>query len=400
MTRRSNDGRGRAPWQLAASSALTVAALTIVGATAPDLREHLDVSTAALTVLFVAQMLGAVVGSWLAGTVRHRLMELSPMAAIAGLAVLVAMLAPTLPLFAAAMCAAGVAAFVVNASSQAETMRRAGPARAQAISAFHVWGGAGGAAFPLLIAALLALGFPWQGAFVLLAAGFTAYAVVNRRRHVVPPARAPGARHPPVSRRGWWAVAVAVLGGGLQITFPLYLASLLVDHFGASEAIGSAGVSAYAFGLLAARALGTRLLPRTGADRQLAAAAACLFGGYALLAAASGAAAVFAAGVLLGMGTGQLLPLGMARAAREIGDDRYATGLVFTLNSALQMAVPGAVALLLQFTDLRNALLLTFPIAVAIALATLRSRRPPGARSGHGATSSPPPGGCPPGGRP
>lgn len=353
--------------------------MTIVGATAPDLREHLDVSTAALTAVFVAQMLGAVIGSWLAGTVRHRLTELTPMAAIAGLALLVAMLAPTLPLLALSICVAGVAAFVVNASSQAETMRRAGPARAQAISAFHVWGGAGAAAFPLCVAGLLALGFPWQGAFVLLATGFVAYAVVNRRRHVVPPAREPGARRPRVGRRGWWAVALAVLGGGLQITFPLYLASLLVDRFGASEAIGSAGVSAYAFGLLAARVLGTRLLPRTGADRQLVVAAACLFGGYALLAAAGSAAAVFPAGVLLGMGTGQLLPLGMARAAVEIGDDRYATGLVFTLNSASQMAVPGAVALTLQFTDLRNALLLTLPIAVAIAVATRRSRRPPAA---------------------
>jgi MFS family permease len=376
LTPRSNDGRGRAPWQLATSSALTVSALTVVGATAPDLREHLGVSTAALTIVFVAQMLGAVIGSWLAGNVRHRLMELSPMAAVAAVAVLVAMLAPTLPLFAAAMCAVGVASFVVNASSQAETMRLAGPGRAQAISAFHVWGGSGGVAFPLAIAGLLALDFPWQGAFVILAAGFVAYAVVNRRRHVVPPAREPGERPPRVTRRGWWAVGVAILGGGLQITFPLYLASLLVDRFGASEALASAGVSAYALGLLTARAAGTRLLPRTGPDRQLAAAAASLFAGYALLAVAGAPAAVFAAGILLGLGTGQLLPLGMARAAREIGDDRYASGLVFTLMSAMQMAVPGAVALFLQFTDLRTALLLTLPVAVAVAVATLRSRRP------------------------
>ena len=42
--------------------------MTVVGATAPDLRGRLDVSTAALTVVFVAQMLGAVIGSWLVGT--------------------------------------------------------------------------------------------------------------------------------------------------------------------------------------------------------------------------------------------------------------------------------------------------------------------------------------------
>jgi hypothetical protein len=76
---------------------------------------------------------------------------------------------------------------------------------------------------------------------------------------------------------------------------------------------------------------------------------------------------------------GQLLPLGMARAAREIGDDRFATGLVFSINSAMQMAVPGAVALLLQVAGLRAALLLTFPLAVVICVAVRRSHAP-GAR--------------------
>jgi MFS family permease len=369
---------GRAPARLAASSALTTSAMSVVGATAPDLRVHLGVGTAALTLVFVGQMLGAVVGSWLAGTVRHRVLELSPMAAAAALAVLAAMVSPVLAAMVVAMWAAGVAAFVVNASSQAETMRRAGAGRARALSQFHVWGGAGAAAFPLLVALLLAAGLPWQGAFVALAAGFAAYAIVNRDLHVVPPARAAGARRPKVGTRGRWAVTLAVVGGGLQITFPLYYASLLVDEFGASPALASAGVSAYAAGVLAARALGTATLHRTGADRQLRAACAALLAGYALLAVAPAIPAVFVAGVLLGLGTGQLMPLGMGRAAREIGDDRYATGVVFTLNSALQMAVPGAVAVLLHLTDLRTALVLTLPLALAITLAVLRSRSPRG----------------------
>jgi MFS family permease len=88
-------------------------------------------------------------------------------------------------------------------------------------------------------------------------------------------------------------------------------------------------------------------------------------------------AVVFVAGVLLGLGTGQLMPLGMARAAREIRDDRYATGVVFMLNSAAQMAVPGLVALLLAVTDLRTALLLTLPLALVISVAVLRSRSAP-----------------------
>jgi MFS family permease len=365
---------GRAPARLAASSALTTSAMSVVGATAPDLRVHLGVGTAALTLVFVAQMLGAVVGSWLAGTLRHRLLELSPMAALASLAALAAMVSPALGFMVLAMWAVGVAAFVVNASAQAETMRRAGAGRARALSQFHVWGGAGAATFPLLVAALLALRLPWQGAFVLLAAGFATYALVNRNLRVVPPPRAPGHRRPAVGTRGRWAVTLAILGGGLQITFPLYYASLLVDHFGASAALASAGVSVYAFGVLAARFFGTKLLNRVGADAELRCACGSLLAGYLVLALAPSAAVVFVAGVLLGLGTGQLMPLGMARAAREIHDDRYATGVVFTLNSTSQMAVPGLVAVLLGVTDLRTALVLTLPLALVISVAVLRSR--------------------------
>src|SRR3954453_2683557 len=110
--------RGRAPAPLGAPRAPPPPALSVGGATAPDLRVHLGVGTGALTLIFVAQMLGAVVGSWVAGTVRHRLLELSPMAGLAALCVLAAAASPVLGAMAVAMWAAGVFAFVVNASSQ------------------------------------------------------------------------------------------------------------------------------------------------------------------------------------------------------------------------------------------------------------------------------------------
>jgi MFS family permease len=348
--------------------------MSVVGATAPDLRAHLGVGTAALTLVFVAQTFGALVGSGIAGTLRHQALELSPMAALASFAVLAAMGSPSLGLTVLTMWLVGVAVFVVNASSQAETMRRAGAGRARALSQFHVYGGAGAAAFPLLIAGLLAVGLPWQGAFALLAGGYAVYALVNRNLRVVPPPRPEGHSRPEIGTRGRWAVALAVLGGGLQLTFPLYYASLLVDHYGASAALASAGVSAYAFGVLAARFFGTRLLDRTGAHRQLLWGCGSLLAGYVVLALAPATGAVFVAGALLGVGTGQLMPLGMVRAAREIRDDRYATGVVFTLNAAAQIAVPGLVAVLLAVTDLHTALLLTLPIALVISVAVLRSR--------------------------
>jgi MFS family permease len=98
-----------------------------------------------------------------------------------------------------------------------------------------------------------------------------------------------------------------------------------------------------------------------------------LLTGYAVLAAAAAPGPAFVAAVLLGLGVGPLLPLGMARAAREVGDDRYATGVVFSLNSAMQVAIPAVVALLLQVTGLRAALLLTLPVALVICAAVRAS---------------------------
>ena len=369
-------GGSIAPWQLAASSALTTAVLSVVGATAPELRTALGVGTAALTLAWTGQMLGALAGSWIAGRAHHPLLEISPLAVLAAAALLGAAFAPSLALLVAAMCVAGLGAMAANAGSQAETMRRAGPRRAQALSQFHIWGGAGAVVFPSLVAALLAAGVPWRGAFLLIVTGFLAYAWINRGLRVVPSPRDAVTPPPRITPRGRWAITVAVVGGGLQMTFPLYLASLVVDDFGVSSATGSATIGVYACGVLLARAGGTALLPRLAVGGQLWVSCASLFAGYGLLALADSVPVLMLAAFLTGLGVGQLLPLGMARSAREIGDDRYATGVVFASNSALQLAVPGAVALLLAFTDLRTALLCTAPLAVVIALGVWRSRAP------------------------
>jgi MFS family permease len=370
------------------ASALATSSMSVVGATAPSLRAHLGVSTAALTVAFVAQMLGGLIGSWIAGVARHRILELTPMALLAALALTAAMAAPELALLVAAMLVAGVAGFVANAGAQAETMRRAGAGRARALSQYHIWGGAGAAGFPLVVAALLAAGVPWRSGFALVAAGYLAYALINRRERIVRAPRDRSARRPPVGPRARWSIAVAVLGGGLQFTFPLYLASLLVDRFGASDAVGSAGISVYAFAILAVRVGGTRLFPVFPPDRQLQLSCALLGVGFALLAAASSAGAAIVAAAFLGAGVGQCLPLGMARTGRDIGDERYATGLVFSINSAAQMTVPAVVALMLGVVDLQTALVLLAPIAAVIAVAVWRSGRPlsavPGTRASPG----------------
>ena len=76
-----------APWQLAASSSLMIAMMSVVGATAPDLRAYLGVSTAALTLAFIGQMAGAFAGAVIIARARHRVLELSPLALLAAAAV-------------------------------------------------------------------------------------------------------------------------------------------------------------------------------------------------------------------------------------------------------------------------------------------------------------------------
>jgi MFS family permease len=210
-------GPSPAPWRLAASSALTTAALSVVGATAPDLREALGVSTAALTLAFIGQMLGALAGSWIAGRARYGVLEVSPLALLAAAALAAAALAPTLALLVAAMMLVGLGSMAANVGAQAETMRRAGERRAQALSRFHVYGGAGAAVFPLAFAALLAAGVPHEAAFVLIGAGYVGYGWINRRLRVVPPPRAAGTTHRACRRAGsgrWrspcWAAACSL----------------------------------------------------------------------------------------------------------------------------------------------------------------------------------------------
>ena len=103
-----------------------------------------------------------------------------------------------------------------------------------------------------------------------------------------------------------------------------------------AEAAGTACIAAYALGLLAARAGGTRALPRVPAGRQLWLSGASLLAGYAVLLAAETTALAFAAAVLLGAGVGQLLPLGMARAAMAVTVRLSACTLMPARPSALR----------------------------------------------------------------
>jgi len=367
-------GAVSAPASLCVTSALATAALSLVGTTGPEVREVFATGTEALAAIFVAQTAGTFVGSALVGPLPDRWLQPLPAGGLTAAALLVAAAAPSVWILGAAMAVSGLGAFLLVTAAQAEVARRSPGARARALSAFHVWGGAGALVAPLAFSAVLGLGVSWRIAFVLIAGAFAVYAVWGAARVALQPgARVPSARRPRITRRARWALAVPVLGVGLQLTLGLYLASLLVDDFGASSAAGSAVVGLYALGLLVARVTVSRLGARTEGPAPLRVSAAVLLVAYAGFALSPSAWTTGLAAVALGVGIGPLLPLGMARVAAELEDDRAASALVFALNAVSQVAVPAFVVLLGLAVDLHLALTATAGIAVVVAFAVRSS---------------------------
>jgi len=366
-----------APASLCVTSALATAALSLVGTTGPEVRDAFAVGTEALAALFVAQTLGTLVGSALVGPLPDRWLQPLPAGGLTAAALLVAAVAPSVWVLGAAMAVSGLGAFLLVTAAQAEVARRSPGARGRALSAFHVWGGAGALIAPLAFSAGLGTGVSWRIAFVLIAGAFAAYAGWGAARvQLRPGRRVPSAQRPSLSARARWSLLVPVLGVGLQLTFGLYLASLLVDDFDASSAAGSAVVGLYALGLLASRVVVARLGARTEGPGPLRASAVVLLVAFLGFGASPSAWTTALAAVALGAGIGPLLPLGMARVAAELEDDRAASALVFALNAVSQIAVPAFVVALVVAVDLHLALTATAVFAVVVALAVRLSERP------------------------
>ena len=272
------------------------------------------------------------------------------------------------------MLGAGAAAFVVNTRAQADVSRLAGEARSRELLRFHVWGGAGGFATPLLVAGALALGLSWRAGYWMLAALFLAYAAVAVPALEATAASDVAGRRRRLTASAWLAVASAAGGIAIQVTVPLFLASLLVGAYGAGDAAGTTAVGCFALAVLAGRALAVALLPRLGPDRLLRALTLVALAAYAPLALADSAVAVAAATTLLGAGIGPVMPLAVARAAQVIRDDRSASSLAFTLSGVAQMALPAAVAASTPALGLQGALAGTAVVAAFLVLAVARSQ--------------------------
>lgn len=334
-------------WWLFAPSPLAAAALGLVSAVSPALRADVRIGYAGLAALFVAQTVGTVTGAAVVGLSRSRVMHPIPMSLLAAAALCLCLpqhhLGVLLPLFACT----GFAAFALNARAQSDISLISGTGRTRALSVFHILGGIGAFAFPILIALLLRAGVSWRSVFAVLAIVFVLYALACRAWKVVdhPEGVGIGAIPGLVHGRARAALIVAVLGLGLQAAVPLWIPAIMHDRFGASPASASAVVGLYMLSLVATRIAVTFAIPRFAERLVLVVAALSMVVGHVVLFFAPHPAAMLVATVLLGAGAGPLLPVGIARVVHWSGHDRVGTAAVMSLAAAAQIVLPASVVL-------------------------------------------------------
>src|SRR3954447_23780580 len=154
-----------------------------------------------------------------------------------------------------------------------------------------------------------------------------------------------------------------------------------ITAWGATFVEGAAGVSAdtavalmagYFGGVVAGRALGSRLARRHEAVHLIAVALAVTAAGFAILWPSTAPAQALAGLSLLGFGLGNLFPMGMS-VTIALAPDRaaLASGRAVMVTSFAVLLAPVTVGTLADATSLKAALGVV-PVALALAAATLR----------------------------
>lgn len=343
------------------------------GLVVPHLRDELGLSYSVGGLHVAAFAVGSVVAGLTAAPLerhagRRRLLWLSAAAMTGGTAVLVA--GRTGAVTVGAMLVMGTGGGLLLVTIQALLSDHHGPRRAIALTEANV---AAGVSYVVLIgglslAAVLELG--WRAALVaVLALPPLAWWLTRRERIEAPPALAgEHGRLPPL----FW-IAAAML-------FCTTAAEWCVTAWGASFVEGAADLpvdtavalmSGYFAGVLAGRVIGSRLARRIPAPRLLAAALAVSAAGFALLWPAGAPAPALAGLAIVGLGIGNLFPLGLAVTV-GLAPERaqLASGRAVMAGAAAVLLAPLTVGTLADATSLTAAFAVV-PAMLALAAAGL-----------------------------
>ncbi len=265
-----------------------------------------------------------------------------------------------------AMLVMGIGGGLLLITIQALLADRHGPRRTIALTEANV---AASVAYVLLIGALAlaaATQAGWRAALLaVLALPLVAFALSRRESLRAPP--------PPPKDRGalppafWVAAAMLFCTTGAEWCVTGWGASFVKDAADVSTDTAVTLMGGYFAGVLAGRLTGSILARRHSAHRLLAGALALTAVGFAILWPATGPATAFAGLLVLGMGLGNLFPLGLSVTVGLAPDHaQLASSRAVLVTSAAVLLAPLTVGALADATSI-SAALGVVPVSLALA---------------------------------
>jgi MFS family permease len=219
----------------------------------------------------------------------------------------------------------------------------------------------------LSLAAALQLG--WRVALLAsLVVPIVAWWCSRRVSMEAPPSHAVAGRLPVVV---WIAAAMLFCTTAAEWCVTAWGATFVQDAAGVSSATAVAVMAGYFGGVLVGRTLGSRLARRYGAARLLAIALGVTAAGFGVLWPSTAPVPSLAGLSLLGIGLGNLFPMGVSLAvALAPGQSALASGRVVAMSSFAVVLAPLTVGTLADVTSLKMALGVV-PVMVVLAAAGL-----------------------------
>lgn len=265
----------------------------------------------------------------------------------------------------------GLGGGLVLATVQAGLADHHADRRAVALTEANV---AAAVSYLALVGALLlaaGLGLDWRAALLAsLAVPATAW-LVNRRTRVEPVSQGEtgsGGRLPMVF---WVAAAMLMCATAAEWCIAAWGATYVQQALDSTADGAVAVMAGYFVGVLGGRVLGSRLTRRHDPAPLFAVALAVALLGFAVLWPSTGPAQSAVGLTLLGVGLGNLFPMGLSVAvALAPGRAGLASGRVVLMTSVAILLAPLTVGTLADATSLRSALLVV-PILIGLASAAL-----------------------------
>ena len=337
------------------------------------LRDELDLSYSAGGLHVAAFAAGSVVAGVIAARLERALGRrtlLWSAAALMGAGALGLTAGRTAEATVGSVLAMGVGGGLLLVTIQAALADRHGERRAVALTEANV---AASVAYVVLIGVLSLTAVLHAGWRVALLASLAVPVLLwsrNRRLETdaPPTSRVAQGRLPGIF---WVAAAMLFCATAAEWCITAWGATFVEDAADVSTDTAVAMMAGYFGGVVAGRTVGSRLARRHDPARLIAFALAVTAGGFAFLWSAAGPAQALVGLALLGIGLGNLFPMGMSvTIALAPGQAALASGRAVMITSFAVLAAPLTVGTLADATSLKAALGVV-PVALALAAAGL-----------------------------